>query len=340
LMEQQKHKLGLVERYQSLIENCSLQFNFLLENIDAVEEDYAELLVKHQMPMPYNHLMVAIITVLERQSESVSWQTKLAVELLSKSKESERQVIYPMFNKNHDLVLWMNYNERPEMNLFVEHIRETYSDSMFIVACGREYPAHGYYQQAYLTAASVSRYKIVSRAFVIIDERIYANRKMINMDNDTIKQLVSIVDSGKKDEVQRFIEQNLSDRLLAEYTIEAMETMYDTIMRIIQWLPNKKRSFYTFDQPEQLRIYLKTCIFQTMDARREVLLSSNMIEVATRYVQEHLLDDINMAIIANYCNVSYHHFSKMFKDAVGMNFQDFVTKCRMEYAKNALRGLN
>jgi len=338
--EQQLQLRGIVEQSQSSIERNSVQLNFLIDNVDANENDYEQLFVKQELQLPYEQLMVAIITMLERQSESVSWQMKLAVDLLGSSKDSKQLVIYPMFNKNHDLVLWMNYNEQPDMKVFVQHIRENYSDSMFIVACGQAYPRQGYYQRAYQAAFNVSRYKIVSRAFSIIDERIYTNRSMHHMDNDTMKRLVDIVDCGRKEEVQQFIEHNLSDQRLGEYTVEAMESMYDTIMRIIQWLPNKKRSIYSFDQPEQLRIYVKTCIFQTMDARREVLLGSNMIEVAKRYVQEHLLDEINMAVVANYCNVSYHHFSKLFKDSVGMNFQEFVTKSRMEYAKKALQGLN
>ncbi|MNJ30825.1 HTH-type transcriptional regulator YesS [compost metagenome] len=65
-----------------------------------------------------------------------------------------------------------------------------------------------------------------------------------------------------------------------------------------------------------------------------------MVEIAKKYVDEQLLGEINMAVIANYCNVSYTYFSKMFKESTGMNFQDYVTMKRMDYAKEALNGIN
>ncbi|MNI98788.1 HTH-type transcriptional regulator YesS [compost metagenome] len=47
-----------------------------------------------------------------------------------------------------------------------------------------------------------------------------------------------------------------------------------------------------------------------------------------------------MAFIANYCNMSYNYFSKIFKESTGVSFQDYVTMKRMEYARTALTGIN
>lgn len=335
-----KQTLGEVEKSQAWIEHASRQLNMLLANHDADAAQYEAMFENEGIVMPYDQVMVAIITVLEKQSESVSWQMKLAIDMVNDSYADGEFKIYPLFNMANDLVLWISYNKLPDMKAFVQHIKAQYSKSMFIVACGRAYAMKGYLKEAYQSSYEVLRYKVVSRAFSILDESIYTKRNMHHMDATDIKRLVHMVEYGQKDEVQGFIQHYFNDERLGTYTFEAIEEMYETIMRIIQWLPSKKRSIYSFDQPEQLRIYLKACIFQTIEARKEILSSHNMVEVAKRYVQEHLLDEINMAVVANYCNVSYHHFSKLFKEGVGINFQDYVTQSRMEYAKRALEGLN
>lgn len=334
---------GKAEQSQSWIEKGSKDLGFALQQAeegDDGEERLEQLFARQGMARPHAHLMVAIISVLERQSESVSWQMKLAVDLLNEHTADTPLVIYPLFNKHHDLVLWINFQAQPDMRHFMSSMRQHYSSSMFIIACGRAFPAQGHLWQAYQSAHQVSRYKLVSKAYTILDDSVYHKRCMASIETAELKRLVDIVEGARKDEVQSFIADHFNDQALGKYTFEAISGMYDTIMQVIQWLPSKKRSIYSFEQPEQLRIYLKTCIFQTIDARRELLSGSNIVEVAKRYVQEHLLDEINMAVVANYCNVSYHHFSKLFKEAVGVNFQDYVTQCRMAYAKQALQGLN
>lgn len=337
--ELMRQSQGKVEESQSFIEKCSKEFSFILDEVDLEEEHFSQFFHKQDISFPYSNIMVVFLSVLEKQSESVSWQMKLAVDILNESR-NESFVIYPFFNKQYDLVLWINFDQQPNLIQLMNNVKTGYSSSMFVVACGGIHPVLGHLYEAYQSAFDVSRYKLVSKAYSIIDESVYAGRAMRSMEADDWKRLVDLVDAARKDEVQSFIEMYFRDEALKSCTIEAMEGIYDTIMQIIQWIPSKKRSFYSFEQPEQLRIYLKTCIFQTIDARTNLLSNSNMVEVAKRYVQEHLLDEINMAVVANYCNVSYHHFSKLFKEAIGINFQDYVTDCRMAYAKQALQGLN
>lgn len=338
--EQRKQTLGKAGQCQSWIEKSSQELNFILDQMETEEIQFHHLFEKQDILFPHSKLMVLIITVLERHAESVSWQMKLAVDLMNEYPVERDTTMYPLFNHNHDLVLWINFNGKPDLKTLLYRIKSQYSDTMFIVSCGQVVDSIGHIQEAYRTSYEVSKYKVVSRAFTILDESVYEQRKQVIMEADDLKWLVEIIDLSKVDEVQPFINRYFHDDRLKQYTFESLENMYATVMQIIQWLPSKRKNFYSFEQPEQLRIYLKTCIFQTIDARRELLSSSNIVEVAKRYVHEHLLDEINMAVVANYCNVNYHHFSKLFKEAIGINFQDYITQCRMEYAKKALQGLN
>ena len=43
-----------------------------------------------------------------------------------------------------------------------------------------------------------------------------------------------------------------------------------------------------------------------------------------------------MSSVANYVGMSYNHFSKLFKDEVGVNFIDYITRLRVDKAKDLL----
>jgi len=64
---------------------------------------------------------------------------------------------------------------------------------------------------------------------------------MSKFTSSDLKRLVNIVETGKKDEVQRFVDNFFNDDMLCRYTIEAISGMYDTVMRIIRWPSDKKR---------------------------------------------------------------------------------------------------
>ena len=160
------------------------------------------------------------------------------------------------------------------------------------------------------------------------------------MEYSDLRNLAEMIDMGHKDQVLPFIQKYFNDETLSKSTIESIQNNYDTILQIIGWLSNQKQDFSTFERSEQLRLYLISCILHMIDARVSLIRSCDIVEIAKKYVQDQLLNEINMAVIANHCNVSYTYFSKVFKESTGVNFQDYVTMKRMEYAKEALNGIN
>lgn len=57
---------------------------------------------------------------------------------------------------------------------------------------------------------------------------------------------------------------------------------------------------------------------------------------AIEYVKKHYTQNINMAIVANYVSINYTWFSEKFKEQVGVNFNDYLKKLRIEEAKRLL----
>ena len=60
------------------------------------------------------------------------------------------------------------------------------------------------------------------------------------------------------------------------------------------------------------------------------------ITVAVSYIREHFSDDITMATVANHVSMNYTWFSEKFKEQMGVNFNDYLKRFRMEQAKHLL----
>ena len=64
--------------------------------------------------------------------------------------------------------------------------------------------------------------------------------------------------------------------------------------------------------------------------------TQHLIASIQNYIQEHLTDNLNLSVIANYVNYNESHISRLFKRHTGSNLSDYITSCRVEYAKSLL----
>ena len=56
----------------------------------------------------------------------------------------------------------------------------------------------------------------------------------------------------------------------------------------------------------------------------------------TRYVQEHLAEEISLSVLAEQFHLSSQYISQLFKSEIGVNFLAYLTNVRMEQAKKLL----
>ena len=61
------------------------------------------------------------------------------------------------------------------------------------------------------------------------------------------------------------------------------------------------------------------------------------ITTAVHYIKEHYHQDITMATVANHVSMNYTWFSEKFKEQMGVNFNDYLKRFRMEQAKHLLK---
>ena len=64
------------------------------------------------------------------------------------------------------------------------------------------------------------------------------------------------------------------------------------------------------------------------------------IRRAKQFIQDHQTDEISLGDVAKAVNTSTFYFCKMFKKATGLNFTDYLSRVRIEKAKNLLLNPN
>ena len=85
---------------------------------------------------------------------------------------------------------------------------------------------------------------------------------------------------------------------------------------------------------EELFSAIDGCIRQARENREneEELVEGDAVGWAREYIQKHMRENINMAVVANELNLSYSYFSKLFKQETGQSFSNYIIEEKMKEA--------
>ncbi len=342
--EEQQYMEGQSEKKLAEIEKVSRNMNWVIQSTEDDEHAFERVFDDLGYSLSFQTTTVAIISLIHSTTNAKSLGVNWDPKLITSDKDFPYIKLYSFYNRHNDLVIWINYDEQMHSRNTITQILQQFiannSELSVVVAVGDAVQETTKLAYAYQSALDVLGYKLTTTQHSIITYEDILNRTDNNIKPTDLKKLVEIIDMGRKDQVLSFIQNYFSDDYLKKSTMESIQNNYNLILVTIGWLPNQKHEFYSFEQSEPLRLYLTSCMLQMISARESLIRSYDIVEIAKKYVQDQLLSEINMAVIANHCNVSYNYFSKMFKESTGVNFQDYVTMKRMEYAKEALNGIN
>ena len=81
---------------------------------------------------------------------------------------------------------------------------------------------------------------------------------------------------------------------------------------------------------------LKIALFQRQISGQEGPREERTILGITRFLQEHLAEEISLSVLAEEFHLSAQYISQLFKSEIGVNFLAYLTNIRMEKAKKLL----
>lgn len=81
---------------------------------------------------------------------------------------------------------------------------------------------------------------------------------------------------------------------------------------------------------------LKIALFRQQLPQEETQAEERPIMAITRYLQEHLDEDVSLSVLAEEFHLSAQYISQLFKSEIGVNFLAYLTNIRMERAKKLL----
>ena len=82
--------------------------------------------------------------------------------------------------------------------------------------------------------------------------------------------------------------------------------------------------------------HLKISLYETNHAQEEIQQEERTIHGLTRYLQDHLQEEISLLVLSEQFHLSAQYISQLFKSEIGVNFLSYLTSIRMEKAKKLL----
>ena len=84
--------------------------------------------------------------------------------------------------------------------------------------------------------------------------------------------------------------------------------------------------------------YVNSKVRENKQARESEL--NVLMEKVIKYIEHNYTKNITLNDVAENINMSYHYFSKFFKDSMGKNFSDYITDLRINKSKELLKHNN
>lgn len=81
---------------------------------------------------------------------------------------------------------------------------------------------------------------------------------------------------------------------------------------------------------------LRIAMFREKPSGHESDREETPIRAITRYMQEHLAEEISLSVLAEEFHLNAQYISQLFKSKIGVGFLAYLTNIRMEHAKKLL----
>ena len=342
-------------------------YNELLMNPAPFDE--AELrnkLVYYDIALSGERFQVAVLESLGSENPAHSWEEEERLLLAMKSMELIRQTLadYPAchcFFDNSQRVVIINPDARLNLAETCETIKMVAANCLsgtFCIGIGSEYPGLSNIRHSYKEACSALRYKVLFGKNQVIhySDLHLAQESEWHFQNEQPDLFEFYLKAGLADKAQELIDgfyQEVSHsrsaslapiRVIAanivSWVLNVLTEQGIGLTDIFQDQLQPYQDVFIIDTLPEMKDYLRRLTLQAADSIHNA--QRRKLNKVTASVQEYLVKnyadgDLSLASAAKefYLNPSY--LSRIFKQAAGQSFVEFLTKIRMEKAIKMLK---
>lgn len=195
----------------------------------------------------------------------------------------------------------------------------------------------------------------------LLDKKTETEEKPIYLENLNVsksdrKNIENFINTGLKSEIDAFLDsyfekignKNIQSILFRQYVVmdiyiaavNIAEEMGYSKQELSQLYGTEENLLKVFGSIEDTKEYLKHLLETTIDIRDKGAGNKydQVLKQAQEYIEEnYFMDDISLNTVASSVNLSPNHFSTIFSQKLGETFIEYLTRIRMEKAKELLR---
>jgi len=208
-------------------------------------------------------------------------------------------------------------------------------------------------KQAYLQALEANRQQMISQKNVIFYKdinKIISEKKAV-FPLASFQKLREALETDDKKKIDSIISEIFSDVSSYNELSYLLNGMFNFLsVNFFEQYPNiwgdenpqeiVKSGTENADNLAKLFVLLKSNLYKICDIFAQNILNDSInkrkIQKAMNYIENNICREITMAEVANYVDLSYSHFSRIFKNTVQMNFINYITEEKIKKAKHLL----
>lgn len=342
LFEQEERVNERLAQQQPIIKDAYLKR--LIEGDFEINPQLQKALELLELSFPYP--FYACCVIMDHPS-GLPWVT------ISSLGESDRLKIYTTEYAGNTVLL-CNYEDANRFYSFLETfsaLADEADNGHFALSAGGEGSDLHALSQSYQQARKAMEYRFVNAGQSLIKfEDIDSNEKSYYYPPDAEYRLTNYLKSGDYKNAESLYEEiwnaninkkNLSPTALKNFLIHAELTLLKIIKekemeKIVPTEPHTVLSFPTINESDR---YLRN-LFQAICGHIQEIQHSKDNELKRQilqYVNDHLTDpSLSLSAIADYHHISTSYLSRFYKEYIGCNFLDDISRQRIELAKRLL----
>lgn len=316
----------------------------LLDEDFEVDNEFLKLLQFLDIHLPYKNLVCGVVTG--------ACATKTCIDkLISSVLNCCKSKIYLVDDDVYTIIF--NYHSEKELYYLINTLKEELSCSVenIAVGIGRPYNHIQHISKSYREASTAVRYRLIKDSTNII---LFDEIKQVNhcyyLPIDEELQFANFIKAGDYDSAMELFREMLNKNLEQEFlSVNSIQFFFIniqfTMLKIVEQLgfdtvikidPN---TVLNYNKVDDMKIDIEEICSHICDVVNKNKKSNNigLKEDIRNYIHKYYTDEqLSLSSVADEFDISPSYLSRFFKEQFGCNFLDYITKMRIDAAKEKL----